>query len=252
MIAGHRDCGELAEKIQTFVGIGGVTDGIPQTEKLLDPFFFHRGKNRLERFQVTVNVGEESIAHNRPYLSKANFKSFKLPSRGLPLDFFFLDVNPHDIPDIVQKSVNSFFFPFKRYFHPSVGKIFNPSGQLQIQSNPLGGKAETNSLHLATVKNMRLFYHDDSEGLMKSPRSIMPEAPPEADMPLAKDQPSAEAAGYLPHIVIAGERSERSNFAFKTRLLRRPFGAPRNDNEVVTPWQATGKSKPLYKLKSIL
>ena len=32
---------------------------------------------------------------------------------------------------------------------------------------------------------------------MKSPRSIMPEAPPEADLPLAEDQPSAEAAGYL-------------------------------------------------------
>ena len=32
---------------------------------------------------------------------------------------------------------------------------------------------------------------------MKSPRSIMPEAPPEADLPLAEDQPSAEAVGYL-------------------------------------------------------
>ena len=26
----------------------------------------------------------------------------------------------------------------------------------------------------------------------------MPEAPPEADLPLAEDHPSAEAAGYLP------------------------------------------------------
>ena len=32
---------------------------------------------------------------------------------------------------------------------------------------------------------------------MKSPRSIIPEAPPEADLPLAEDQPSAEAAVYL-------------------------------------------------------
>ncbi len=32
---------------------------------------------------------------------------------------------------------------------------------------------------------------------MNAPRSIMPEAPPEADLPLAEDQPSAEAAGYL-------------------------------------------------------
>ena len=127
VVAGHTLRLQLTDKMETLAGIGAIPDAVPRAKIRIDVLFFIGLKDRLEGFEIAVDIRKDPVAHAFPCDNPSrtapligDIKIFQRPLRRRKRYFLIPDMPVIVFLNLTAELLDVFLGAFRQDLHPSV------------------------------------------------------------------------------------------------------------------------------------